>query len=72
MEKVEQLKASLAEVEAPKQYRILTHDYFKALCKQNSKVLAHSLLPQRRAFVEKCIEAVILDPIRKAVNVKFI
>ena len=58
----------IAELEVPKQYRILTYDYFKALCKQNSKVLAHSLLPQRRAFVEKCIESVTLDPVRKAVN----
>ena len=41
-----------------------------ALCKQNSKVLAHSLLPQRRAFIKKCIEAVILDPIRREVHIK--
>jgi len=70
MEKVGQLKEALAEIEAPKHYRILTYDYFKALCKQNSKVLAHSLLPQRRAFVAKCIEAVILDPVRKEVHIK--
>ena len=70
IEKVEQLKEALAELEVPKQYRILTYDYFKALCKQNSKVLAHSLLPQRRAFVEKCIEAVILDPVRREVYIK--
>ncbi len=69
-EDIEKLKQSVAEVEAPKHYRILTYDYFKALCKQNSKVLAHSLLPQRRAFVEKCIEAVILDPVKKEVHVK--
>ena len=70
IEKVEQLKEALAELEAPKHYRILTYDYFKALCKQNSKVLAHSLLPQRRAFVEKCIEAVIIDPVRREVHIK--
>ena len=70
IEKVELLKEALAELEVPKQYRILTYDYFKALCKQNSKVLAHSLLPQRRAFVEKCIEAVILDPVKREVYIK--
>lgn len=69
-EDIEKLKESLAEEEAPKHYRILTYDYFKALCKQDSKVLAHSLLPQRRTFVEKCIEAVILDPVKKEVHVK--
>ena len=45
-------------------------DYFKSMCKKNSKILAHSLLPQRRAFIKKCIEAVILDPVRKEVHIR--
>ena len=45
-------------------------EYFTSLCKQNFKLLAHSLLPQRRAFVENCIEAVILDPVRREVHIK--
>ena len=34
-------------------------------------MLAHSFLAEKRAFVEKCIEAVILDPVRKEVHLKF-
>ena len=40
------------------------------MCKKNSKILAHSLLSQRRAFIKKCIEAVILDPVRREVHIK--
>ena len=40
------------------------------MCKKNSKILTHSLLPQRRAFIKKCIEAVILDPVRRKVHIK--
>ena len=40
------------------------------MCKKTSKILAHSLLPQRRAFIKKCVEAVILDPVRREVHIK--
>ena len=69
-EEIRKLKITLDNLDKSKISRILTFDYFKTLCKQQSKVLAHSLLPQRRAFVEKCIEAVILDPTKKEVHIK--
>ena len=40
------------------------------MCKKNSKILAHSLLPQRRVFIKKCIEDVIFDPVRREVHIK--
>ena len=40
------------------------------MCKKNSRILAQSLLVQRRAFIKKCIEAVILDPVRREVHIK--
>ena len=49
---------------------MLTLDYFRSMCKKNSRILAQSLLVQRRAFIKKCIEAVILDPIRREVHIK--
>ena len=44
-------------------------DYFKSMCKKNSKILAHSLTTSR-AFIKKGIEAVILDPVRREVHIK--
>ena len=49
----------------------MTYDYFKQLCHEGSKLLTHSSLAEKRAFVEKCIESVTLDPVEKSVNVKF-
>ena len=69
-EEISNLKVTLNNIENPKISRILTLDYFKSMCKKNSKILAHSLLPQRRAFIKKCIEAVILDPVRREVHIK--
>ena len=69
-EEISSLKVTLNSIETPKISRILTLDYFKSMCKKNSKILAHSLLPQRRAFIKKCIEAVILDPVRREVHIK--
>ena len=54
----------------PNQYRILTYDYFKQLCHNGSKLLTHSSLAEKRAFIERCIESVTFDPTRKSVNVK--
>ncbi len=68
---IQQLEELITNQNKPQQYRILTYDYFKQLCHNGSKVLTHSSLAEKRAFVEKCIESVTLDPVRKAVNVKF-
>ena len=68
---IKTIEAQLDSSDRPNQYRILTYNYFKQLCHEGSKLLTHSSLAEKRAFVEKCIEAVTLDPIRKAVNVKF-
>ena len=68
---IKKIEAQIDSSDSPSQYRILTYDYFKQLCHEGSKLLTHSSLAEKRAFVEKCIEAVTLDPIRKAVNVKF-
>lgn len=70
-EVISNLKVTLNNIENPKISRILTLDYFKSMCKKNSKILTHSLLPQRRAFIKKCIESVTLDPVRKQVYAKF-
>ena len=70
-QEIQQLEELLTNQNKPQQYRILTYDYFKQLCHNGSKVLTHSSLAEKRAFVEKCIESVTLDPVRKAVNVKF-
>ena len=70
-QEIQQLEELIANQNKPKQYRILTYDYFKQLCHNGSKILTHSSLAEKRAFAEKCIESVTLDPIRKAVNVKF-
>lgn len=69
-EEISNLKVTLNNIENPKISRILTLDYFKSMCKKNSKILAHSLLPQKRAFIKKCIESVTLDPVRREVHVK--
>ena len=68
---IQQLEELITNQNKPQQYRILTYDYFKQLCHNGSKLLTHSSLAEKRAFVEKCIESVTLDPVRKAVNVKF-
>lgn len=70
-EKIETLEAKIDNYTQLNKYRILTYDYFKQLCHEGSKLLTHSSLTEKRAFVEKCIESVTLDPVRKAVNVKF-
>ena len=70
-EEINAIEAQFDNSNKPNQYRILTYDYFKQLCHNGSKVLTHSSLAEKRAFVEKCIESVTLDPQRKAVNVKF-
>ncbi len=41
------------------------------MCHEGSRLLTHSSLAEKRAFVEKCIESVTLDPVRKQVNAKF-
>ena len=69
-EEITNLKVTLANIETPKISRVLTLDYFRSMCKKNSRILAQSLLVQRRAFIKKCIEAVILDPIRREVHIK--
>ena len=68
---IKTIEAQLDSSDRPNQYRILTYNYFKQLCHEGSKLLTHSSLTEKRAFVEKCIESVTLDPVRKAVNVKF-
>ena len=68
---IEKLEALQLENKKPANYRILTYDYFKQLCHEGSKLLTHSSLAEKRAFVEKCIESVTLDPVEKSVNVKF-
>lgn len=65
------IEAQIDSSDRPSQYRILTYDYFKQLCHEGSRLLTHSSLAEKRAFVEKCIESVTLDPVRKSVNVKF-
>ena len=65
------IEAQLDSNDRPNQYRILTYNYFKQLCHEGSKLLTHSSLAEKRAFVEKCIESVTLDPVEKSVNVKF-
>ena len=65
------LEAQIDNINEPQLHRILTFDYFKQLCHNGSRLLTHSSLAEKRAFVEKCIESVILDPVRKQVNVKF-
>lgn len=68
---IKTIEAQLDSSDRPNQYRILTYNYFKQLCHEGSKLLTHSSLAKKRAFVEKCIASVTLDPVRKAVNVKF-
>ena len=70
-QEIQQLEELITNQNKPQQYRTLTYDYFKQLCHNGSKVLTHSSLAEKRAFIEKCIESVTLDPVRKAVNVKF-
>lgn len=68
---IKKIEAQIDSSDSPSQYRILTYDYFKQLCHEGSKLLIHSSLAEKRAFIEKCIESVTLDPVRKSVNVKF-
>ena len=70
-EEVKTLEAQIDKNNKPSRYKILTYDYFKQLCHEGSKLLTHSSLAEKRAFIEKCIESVTLDPVRKSVNVKF-
>ena len=70
-QEIQQLEELITNQNKPVRYRILTYDYFKQLCHNGSKLLTHSSLAEKRAFVEKCIESVTLDPVKKAVNVKF-
>ena len=65
------LEIQIDKFNKPQQYRILTYDYFKQMCHEGSRLLTHSSLAEKRAFVEKCIESVTLDPVRKQVNAKF-
>ncbi len=69
-EEIKVIEAQMDSNNKPNQYRILTYDYFKQLCHEGSKLLTHSSLAEKRAFIERCIEAVTLDPIKKAINVK--
>ena len=70
-EEIKTLEVQIDNINEPQLHRILTYDYFKQLCHNGSRLLTHSSLAEKRAFVEKCIESVILDPVRKQVNVKF-
>ena len=70
-EEIKTLEAQIDKNNKPSRYKILTYDYFKQLCHEGSKLLTHSSLAEKRAFIEKCIESVTLDPVRKSVNVKF-
>lgn len=70
-EDIKTLEAQIDKNNKPSRYKILTYDYFKQLCHEGSKLLTHSSLAEKRAFIEKCIETVTLDPVRKSVNVKF-
>ncbi len=65
------LEIQIDKFNKPQQYRILTYDYFKQMCHEGSRLLTHSSLAEKRAFVEKCLESVTLDPVRKQVNAKF-
>ena len=62
------LETQIGKFNKPQQYRILTYDYFKQLCHNGSRLLTHSSLAEKRTFVEKCIEYVTLDPVRKQCN----
>ena len=70
-EEIKTLEAQIDKNNKPSRYKILTYDYLKQLCHEGSKLLTHSSLAEKRAFIEKCIETVTLDPVRKSVNVKF-
>ena len=70
-EDIKTLEAQIDNNNKPSRYKILTYDYFKQLCHEGSKLLTHSSLAEKREFIEKCIESVTLDPVRKSVNIKF-
>jgi hypothetical protein len=61
-DKIKVLETQVYDSSNPKQYRILTYDYFKQLCHNGSRLLTNSYLAEKRAFVEKYIESVTLDP----------
>lgn len=63
-EDIKTLEAQIDKNNKPSRYKILTYDYFKQLCHEGSKLLTHSSLAEKRAFIEKCIETVTLDPVR--------
>ncbi len=69
-EEIKTIEGQIDNDNKPNQYRILTYDYFKQLCHNGSKLLTHSSLAEKRAFIERCIESVTFDPTRKSVNVK--
>ena len=69
-EEIKTIEGQIDNDNKPNQYRILTYDYFKQLCHNGSKLLTHSSLSEKRAFIERCIESVTFDPTRKSVNVK--
>ncbi len=70
-EEIKTIEVQIDNANKPNQYRILTYDYFKQLCQDGSRLLIHSSSAEKRAFIERCIESVTLDPTRKAVRVKF-
>ena len=70
-ESIQNLEKLVCQKQQTKQTRTLTYNYFKDLCHEGSRVLTHSSLAEKRSFIEKCIESVTLDPVRKTVNLKF-
>ena len=70
-QEIKEIEAQIGNHNKPNNYRILTYDYFKQLCHEGSRLLTHSSLTEKRVFIEKCIESVTFDPVRKAVNAKF-
>ena len=70
-QEIKEIEAQIENHGKPNNYRILTYNYFKQLCHEGTKLLTHSSLAEKRAFIEKCIESVTFDPVRKAVNAKF-
>ena len=71
LQEIQSLEEIIANQSKPKQYSVLTYNYFKQLCHNGSNLLTHGSLAEKRAFIEKCIESVTLDPVAKTVNVKF-
>ena len=68
---LEQEKLFIKYRQTPLESRLLTYEYFKELVCSGTKILAHSSIAEKRVFVEKCIEAITLDPVKREVNAKF-